>query len=135
VASSRSFSLVQAVALSLVACAHGAPDARVTGSVTYLQRIALSPAAVVQVQLVDVSRADAPAVVLAEQTFRPAHQVPIPFELIYDGSRIDPAHRYAVQARITDGDRLAFMNDRVFPVITNGAPTVVEVVVRLVGSP
>ena len=133
-ASSRSFSLVQAVALSLVACAYGGPDARVTGSVTYLQRIALSPAAVVQVQLVDVSRADAP-VVLTEQTFRPAHQVPIPFELIYDGSRIDPAHRYAVQARITDGDRLAFMNDRVFPVITHGAPTVVEVVVRLVGSP
>ena len=84
-----------------------AADAQVTGSVTYLQRIALSPAALVQVELVDLSRADAPAVVLAEETIRPEHQVPIPFELVYDRSKIDPARRYGVQARITDGDRLA----------------------------
>jgi putative lipoprotein len=126
---------LQLVALSLVACGHVAADARVTGSVTYRQRIALSPAAIVQVQLVDVSRADAAAVVLAEQTIRPEHQVPIPFELVYDRSRIDPAHRYGVQARITDGDRLAFMNDGALPVITHGAPTTVEVVVRPVAGP
>lgn len=132
--SSRAWVLVQALSLSLVTCAHAAPNARVTGSVTYRQRIALSPSAVVQVQLVDVSRADAPAVVLTEQTIHPAHQVPIPFELIYDGSRIDPTHRYAVQARITDGDRLTFINDQMFPVITWGTPTMVEVVVRPVGG-
>ena len=134
-ASSRPFALLQAAALSLVACAHGALDARVTGSVTYLQRIALSPSAFVQVQLVDVSSADASAAVLAEQTIRPAHQVPIPFELVYDRSKIDPAHRYAVQARITDGERLSFTSERAVPVITHGAPTVVELVVRPVASP
>jgi len=135
VASSRAWVSLRTVGLSLVACAHVAADARVTGSVTYLQRIALSPAAVVQVELVDVSRADALPVVLAEQAIRPQHQVPIPFELVYDPSRIDPAHRYAVRARITDGDRLAFMNDHALPVITHGAPTTVEVVVRPVGGP
>jgi putative lipoprotein len=87
------------------------------------------------VQLVDISNADAPVAVLAEQTIRPAHQVPIPFELVYDRSRIDPTHRYAVQARITDDERLSFVSDREFPAITYGAPPVVEVVVRPVGGP
>src|SRR5258708_34753519 len=40
----------------------------VTGTVTYRQRIALPRQAVVQVQLLDVSKADAPAIVIAEQT-------------------------------------------------------------------
>jgi putative lipoprotein len=135
VASVRPWASLTLVALSLVACAHGAADARVTGSVTYLQRIALSPAAVVQVELVDLSGADAPAVVLAEQTIRPEHQVPIPFELVYDRSRIDPAHQYGVRARIADGDRLSFVTDKALAVITHGAPTMVEVVVRPVGAP
>ena len=102
---------------------------------TYLQRIALSPAAVVQVELVDVSRADTPAVVFAEETIRPEHQVPIPFELVYDRSKIGPARRYGVQARTTDGDRLAFKSDQALPVLTHGTPTTVEVVVRPVGGP
>jgi len=95
----------------------------------------LSPAAVVQVELVDVSRADTAAVVLAEETIRPEHQEPIPFELVYDRSKIEPARRYGVQARITDGDRLAFKSDQALPVLTQGAPTAVEVVVRPVGGP
>ena len=114
---------------------HVPADGRVTGRVTYLQRTALTPTAIVQVELVDVSRADAPVVVLAEQTIRPQHQVPIPFELAYDPSTIDPTHDYAVQARISDRDRLAFMTDRTFPVITHGAPTTVELVVRPVAGP
>ena len=43
---------------------------RVTGSVTYRERIALPPTAVVTVRLVDVSRADAPSVLIAEQVIR-----------------------------------------------------------------
>jgi putative lipoprotein len=85
--------------LSLVACARVAADG-VTGSVTYFQRIALSPAALVQVKLVDLSRAEAPAVVFAEQTIRPEHQVPIPFELVYNRSKIDPAHRYGCRGEL-----------------------------------
>ena len=48
----------------------GAATGQVTGSVTYRERIALPPTAVVQVRLVDVSRADAPAVLIAEQVIR-----------------------------------------------------------------
>ena len=131
----RAWVWLQVLAFWVAACAQPASGGRVTGRVTYLQRIALSPAAVVQVQLIDLSRADAAASMLAEQTLHPQHQVPIPFELAYDPSRIVPAHRYGVRARITDGDRLAFTNDLAVPVLTQGAPSSVEVVVHPVGGP
>ena len=52
----------------------------VTGTVTYRERIALTPEAMVEVQLLDVSIADASAKLIAEQTIKPQHQVPIPFD-------------------------------------------------------
>jgi hypothetical protein len=67
-----------AVALFVAACASLAGEGRVTGSVTYRERIALSPYAVVQVQLMDVSRVDAPAILLAEQNDRSATPGPDP---------------------------------------------------------
>ena len=45
----------------------GTTTSKVTGSVTYRERIALPPSAVVTVKLLDVSRADAPAELIAEQ--------------------------------------------------------------------
>ena len=53
----------------------------VTGRVTYRQRIALPPDAVVVVRVLDVSRADAPSITVAEQRIPVEHQVPIPFSL------------------------------------------------------
>jgi len=109
----------------------GAATGQVTGSVTYRERIALPPTAVVQVSLVDVSRADAPAVLITEQVIRPAgRQVPFEFALAYDESRILPAHTFAVQVRIEDGGRLLFISDTMHPVITRGAPFRVDIVVR-----
>lgn len=104
--------------------------ATLTGTVTYLQRIALPPDAVVHVTLADVSLQDAPAQRIAEQTITEPGQVPIPFELSYDPEVIDPAHTYAVQARISAGDRLLFINTTAIHVITRGNPTAIEVVVQ-----
>ena len=103
---------------------------KLTGNVTYLQRIALPPDAVVHVTLADVSLQDAPAQKIAEQTITDPGQVPIPFELAYDPEGIDPAHTYAVQARISAGDKLLFINTTAYHVITRGNPTVIEVVVQ-----
>lgn len=109
--------------------------ARVAGTVTYLQRSALPPTATIQVQLADVSRADAPAIVLAEQRIEArGRQVPFPFELAYDPSTIDPRMTYVVQARIEDGGRLLFVNDTRYAVITRGAPTRVEMLLRPAGA-
>ncbi|MBE9110927.1 YbaY family lipoprotein [Nodosilinea sp. LEGE 07298] len=103
-------------------------SASVTGTVTYLPRIAMPPNAVLEVSLLDVSRADAPAITLATQSMVFGdRQVPLPFELVYDPDQIDPRFSYAVQARILIDGQLRFINTSRFGVITQGNPTEVEV--------
>ena len=106
----------------------------VTGTVTHRERIALSSQAMVEVKLIDVSRADAPAVTIGEQIIENPGQVPIPFEIQYDPSDIDERFTYAVQVRIMESDRLAFINDTRYPVITRGGPTHVDMVLVKVGG-
>ena len=107
----------------------------VTGTVTYLQRIALPPDAMITVQLVDVSRADVPALVLGEQIIRAGGgQVPFEFEIAYDSARIDPRMTYAVSARIEDSGKLLFISDQHCAVITRGAPAHVQMVLKPVGA-
>ncbi|GAB4131388.1 MAG: hypothetical protein Fur0046_00310 [Cyanobacteria bacterium J069] len=105
--------------------------AAVTGTVTYLPRMALPPNALIEVSLADVSRADAPARILATQTIVAAGlQVPFSFELPYDPAQIDSRFSYAIQARITVDGQLRFINPTRTSVITNGNPTEsIEVVV------
>lgn len=106
----------------------------VTGTVSYLQRIALVPNAVVQVELEDVSRADAPAFVLAsQQIITGERQVPIPFSLTYDAASIDPRGRYNVRARIFIDGALRWISDTSTSVITNGVFNVDVRVVQVSG--
>lgn len=102
------------------------------GTVTYRPRIALAPGSVVVVRVEDVSLADAPARVVAEQTIRPTGQVPVPFALSYDPTQIDVQRRYAVRAEIRDADgRLSWTTTTSTPVFTQGGPIDgVEVVVQ-----
>ena len=106
------------------------------GTVTYRERIALPPSAVVKVQLVDVSRADAPAVVLGEQVIRAeGRQVPFAFEIAYDPKRIEARFTYAVQARIEVDGQLRFINDQRYAVLTRGAGDRADLLLRAVGAP
>ncbi|AZD33945.1 Lipoprotein-related protein [Pseudomonas chlororaphis subsp. aurantiaca] len=86
-----------------------ASNASLDGEVFYLQRIALPPAATLSVSLQDVSLADAPAVVLAEQKGSVKGQVPLPFHLSYDPAQVKPGHRYSVSARIELAGKLLFV--------------------------
>ena len=63
--------------------------------------------------MVTISAVDIPA----------THQVPIAFSLAYDLSKIDPKHHYALNARITNLDKLLFVNQTRFPLFENNAPT------------
>lgn len=95
----------------------------ISGNVTYLVRSALPPDAVTTVQLIDVSLADAPAVVLGEQRIV-GGQVPIPYTVAYDPTAVQPNHSYSMSARITDAQgQLLFISDTIIPVLTNGAPS------------
>jgi putative lipoprotein len=106
----------------------GGEPTSVTGTVTYRERIALTPDAVVEVQLLDLSIADASAKLIAEQTIKPQHQVPIPFELIYDPAVIDERYTYAVRATIRERGLLMFTTDRSYRVLTRGSPNHVDLV-------
>lgn len=103
-----------------------------TGTVTYLQRIALPPGSVIEVQLQDVSKQDVAAEVIASQTITTAGEnVPIPFELSYDPAQIEERFTYALSVRITINGQLAWLNTDRYAVLTRGAPaTGVEVLVR-----
>ncbi len=110
-------------------------DNVVSGTVTYRQRMALPPNAVLTVRLVDVSRADAPSTTIAEQRIETAgKQVPFSFDMAYDPTKIQDRNRYAVQAEIRDGGRLIFVTDTSYPVITQGSPKTVEITLVPVGG-
>lgn len=108
-----------------------------TGTVTYMPRIALPPNAVVTVLLEEVSRADAPATVVASQTIATeGKQVPIPFELKYDPAEITQRGLYTVRARIMEGEELTWISTQLNPVLSRGNPvTGIEVMVQQVGAP
>ncbi len=124
--------LVFALASLLAGCSSSRPDsdrpadrAVLTGSVTYRPRIALPPDAVVTVQLLDVSRADAASTALATQTIRTdGKQVPVAFRLAYDPFNVHPRMRYVVRASIRDGQgAMLWTSDAAYPVLTQGAAT------------
>jgi putative lipoprotein len=90
------------------------------GTVNFRERMALPSNVSVVVQLVDVSRADAPAEVIAEDRIVNATGSPIPYRLSFDHARINLRHRYALQARITDGDRLLFTTTKHHAIYAGG---------------
>jgi putative lipoprotein len=105
----------------------GAKMATVSGTVFYRERMALPPGAALTVQLADVSKADAPADVIATETKILTTQVPVPFSLSYDPQAIQQQHTYVVQARIEVEGTLRFISTTSNPVITNGKPTTVDI--------
>ena len=117
-----------ALAAVLAACATPAPQPPATktldGTLAYRLRIAIPPETEAIVRLVEVSRADAPATVIAETRFRTdGRQVPLPFRLEYDPARIDARMRYAVSGELRAGERILFLNTTRHSVLTQGAPS------------
>jgi putative lipoprotein len=119
----------------LVLLSRQAPAPQVRGTLSYRERMALTEAAVVDVALEDVSRADAPAEIVARQVIRAPGQVPIAFALRYDPAWIDPRHTYAVRARIMDGGQLRFTTTESLPVLTQGHPSELTIELKRAGAP
>ena len=112
------------------------PNASVSGTVTYRERLALTPGATLVVELRDVSYADSPAPLIARQTISSPGQVPIKFKVEYDREDISSRSRYSISAKIVESDgRLAFTNDTAYEVITHGNPHKVDMLLVLVQPP
>ncbi|MEP4486403.1 MAG: YbaY family lipoprotein [Halioglobus sp.] len=105
----------------------------IKGMVVYRERMLLPPDAQIEIQLQDVSRADALATVMAVVTMAADGAPPYPFVIEYDTSQIDARMRYALRATIHSNDRLMFTNtDYIDPF----SESPVEVLVRRVpGEP
>jgi len=121
----KKFSLSLVIIFTIFMLLGCSKAATVTGTITYVEKIALpSEGVVVTVKIEDVSRADAPAVTIGQQVIEnPEQQVPIPFEIEYNPADIDERYVYALRARIEVDGKLWFINSSRYAVITRGNPT------------
>lgn len=80
---------------------HGPTLRTVTGTVAYLERIALpSPGAVVTVRIADTARQGDPPVVLGQVSFELSGQVPAPFAISIDVADVSADSQLTVWARL-----------------------------------
>ena len=125
-------SAIAAVILALIA--QHATAQTIQGTAAYRERMAMPNGAVFEAMLEDVSRADAPALLIAGTRLDSPGNPPIKFSIVYDPARIVADNQYVVRARITQNGKLLFTSDTATPVITRGNPMSVSIVLQRVGS-
>jgi len=76
---------------------------QVTGQVSVPEGSSLTPAAKLDLTLIDVSQQDSKP--LATKTVEPANAAPVSFELPFNAADVNPAGMYVLQAVLTDGER------------------------------
>ena len=122
-----------AALVALIAGPSSAEDGTLAISVGYRERIALPPGAVLEVELLDVSRADAPSVRLSSQRFR-MDRVPMAVTLHFDTALVDPRMSYVASARIRADGRTLFRTTSAYPVLTRGFPAEADLLLQSMGS-
>lgn len=106
----------------------------VRGTVSYRERIAMPPGAVLEVSLVDVSRADASATVVGNVVLDNPGNVPVAFEIPYDASAIDQRRSYTVRARILVDGQPRWASATAHPVLTQGNDDQVDIMLTATGE-
>lgn len=80
-----------------------------------------------EVELLDVSHADAPAETLGSASLEVRRLGPIPFVLSYDPAAIEESGHYAVSARLVQDGLMIQRSDSEAPVLTGGAGTTASI--------
>ncbi len=104
----------------------------IEGTVYYRERIMMRPGTQLEVQLQDISRADALATVMASVTSTPDTAPPYNFRIEYDFSWIDPRMTYALRATLSYGDKLLFTSTEY---INPFGEQPLDILVKRVGEP
>lgn len=86
------------------------PSAVIETLVVYQDTMQLPAGSVLTVTFEEVSRMDAPSMVLAKRTMAVHAMPPYSVPLEYDPTFIEGQNRYAVRARIDNGDALLFIS-------------------------
>ena len=118
--------LITAFALSSCSFFAGKKPLQISGTINYQGTLFLTPDAVVEVKLLDISRQDVMATEIASVTIPNPGQIPISFLLTYDPELIDERMSYSVRADIFDRGRRMFTTATNYGVITRGAPSVID---------
>lgn len=105
------------------------------GSVAWRDTAPLPPDAVLIIRVQDTSRADAPALTLAEQRIGLGGQpAPLPFQVTIDRDLLHPRAQVTVTARIERRGKLLFINDTIHPAFIDGQPRQIAMQLRPVGG-
>lgn len=104
------------------------------GAAAHRERIALPPSARLDVMLVETSRADASARVIATTSVTSGRAGPIPYRLPVEGSLIQPDRAYALRATISVDGALWFTTTTPYPVFTEGGDRTNLLVQRIGGA-
>ena len=97
-------------------------------------RMALPEGVTFEAVIEDISRAGAPAEVLARVVLADPGQPPIAFALDYDPADLRPGAIYALRATIRRGEVLMFTTDTITRVLDGAAAEPVELRLRGVGG-
>jgi putative lipoprotein len=95
--------------------------------------LSLPSDAVIEVELLDVSRADAPSIRISSQRYR-IEALPVSFRLPYEAAAIDQRMRYVVAARVLSGGDVLLRTTTAYPVLTRNAPESVEIMLERTGG-
>lgn len=127
------------LALAAGACRPGQKPPEIHGRVSPRPAVTLPEGAVLEVQVADVTRTDAAPVVVAKRAYAKLGPSPWRFSLRADSlEALDPAHEYAVQARVLVDGKPRLVSKRrtvVDPAkLADTLDVVVEPVPRTVGT-
>jgi putative lipoprotein len=116
-----------------VTSATPATPTAVRGTVAYRERMALPAEASVDVWITDIGSGVVTMAILAETTVAAnGRQVPLPFELPLDPSRVNADRPYGIRAAIRAGGQTLFETREPTPVLTLGQPTTVALMLTRV---
>ncbi len=111
------------MSIYLSGCSRSEKDAaanHITGNLTYGEPITLDAGSVLELRLTDVSISDGPALEIAKATVADIRALPYQYSLDYDATRINPQHRYTIDARILINGTSRFATDTAYEVLTQG---------------
>jgi putative lipoprotein len=109
------------------------PSSTLSGTLVYREEVKLSPNAVAYVRLADITDGNLKSTTVLQRELHPGGELPIPFELSYKDKWINPSHEYSLEVRIVDQGKLQFISSEKQPVITNGHPSTVAMVLERPG--
>jgi putative lipoprotein len=107
----------------------------VRGTVAYRERMALPPDAEIEAWITDTSPGIQVQAVLGRATVGAnGRQVPIPFEIEVDPARVAASHTYGIRAAIRSRGTTLFETPEPVPVLTQGAPSEVQLLLQRAAS-